>query len=75
MKKIIGFISYFPDQKDRISEITEEEYELIKPYSSELSKGNWPNDEKVSELLSDIMNNKSKEVDEADDFDIKVAIC
>lgn len=73
MSKVLAFISYFHDQKDRVADISEEEYAILEPHESSLRAGNWPGE--VDELISDIMNNRSKEVDEVFDYDLGVAIC
>ena len=76
-KKTIVYISYFPDEDDRIAEITNDEFELLKPYMDELAMGRTISDEKINNLVYKIQERsiEIRRIDVPDKYDIEVAIC
>ena len=73
--KIMILKSYFVDEDHRIVELTDDEYNILIPFGSELSMGNI--DESIWDLI-DTLSNNSKAIRECDIpkyCDIELAIC
>jgi hypothetical protein len=76
-QRILVYQSYHAGESHRAVEITEEEYNKIKPYAFPLGYGDSIKNEEVEKLIWETLANKAIDIRENDyeDADIIVANC